>query len=85
MKMITTIGEREELFQMIQELPAEKLEAVSTLVRNLWKEENEIPNMETLEACRELREGRGIKFASAEEMFTNMGFADAYARSIGEV
>jgi hypothetical protein len=27
------------------------------------------PNAETLEACRELNEGRGIRFESKEELF----------------
>jgi hypothetical protein len=83
--MTTAIIEHEELFQMIQELPAEKLAIVSNLVRDLLKEGDESPNAETLEACRELREGRGIKFDSVEEMFASMGFANAYAQSIGEI
>ncbi|MDR1509742.1 MAG: hypothetical protein LBS53_08890 [Synergistaceae bacterium] len=63
-------------------LPDGDARQVSDFIDSL---EDRKPNEETLEACRELREGRGIKFTSAEEMFTNMGFADAYARSIGKI
>jgi hypothetical protein len=79
---VAQIAERETLYRRILELPEEDFGLVKQYVDDLEAHE---PNEETLDACRELREGRGIKFASAEEMFTNMGFADAYARSIGKI
>ncbi|MDR1580379.1 MAG: hypothetical protein LBS35_08475 [Synergistaceae bacterium] len=78
----TQTVDKETLCQKILRLPDGDARQVSDFIDSL---EDRKPNEETLEACRELREGRGIKFTSAEEMFTDMGFADAYARSIGKI
>jgi DNA-damage-inducible protein J len=32
-----------------------------------------VPNAETLEACRELKDGRGQSYASADEMYKDLG------------
>ena len=80
--MPTQTIEREAIYQKILRLSDSDAKQVSEFINSLEAHE---PNEETLEACRELREGRGIKFTSAEEMFADMGFADAYARSIGKI
>ncbi|MDR1377370.1 MAG: hypothetical protein LBJ22_07645 [Synergistaceae bacterium] len=92
--MTTATVEREELLQIVRDLPERKVSPALSLLHKLREEDDPYPddpllignfNEETLEACRELREGRGTTFASAEEMFASMGFADAYARSIGKI
>ena len=82
--MSTALAERDELEQAIRSLPDQQVRVVLEFVRDLEEEEH-VPNAETLEAIREIREGRGQRFSSVEEMFTDMGFTDAYARAINEI
>jgi antitoxin component of RelBE/YafQ-DinJ toxin-antitoxin module len=69
--------ERDAIFQKILRLSDSDAKQVSEFIDSLESPE---PNEETLEACRELREGRGIKFTSAEEMFANMGLEELFTR-----
>ena len=82
--MSTALAERDELEQAIRSLPDEQVRVVLEFVRDLEEEEH-MPNAETLEAFQEYEEDKWRRFSSLEEMFTDMGFGDAYTRAFGKV
>ena len=81
--MLTQTAERQELHQVIDTLTGDSVKAVLDFARSVrartetaeWVDpiETGVWNADTLEAIRELEEGRGIQFENAEELFNDLG------------
>ena len=81
--MQTKTAKRRELHQMIDTLPDDGVTAMFDFVKNLrlhtehaeWVDPIETGtwNAETLEAVRELEEGGGVQFETAEELYKDLG------------
>jgi hypothetical protein len=77
--MITQTIEREKLHRAIDELSDATIMAIAPLLSFLQSQEffGEMSwdnlNETTKNACRELDEGGGIKYASVNEMFKDLG------------
>ena len=71
--MATITVEREELQQIIQNLPDEKISAVLLLIRDFCDEEH-IPNEETATALRESADMRNLigPFHNMEDFMTSL-------------
>ena len=71
--MATTTVEREELQQIIQNLPDEKIPAVLLLVRDFCDEDH-VPNEETTAALRESADRRNVigPFHNVEDFMASL-------------
>ena len=80
--MLTQTAERQELHQVIDTLPDVSITAILDLIRSLrhsedheWVDPIEVGtwNAETLEAIREVEEGRAERFESREALYKDLG------------
>ena len=72
-EMTTATLEREELVQIVRNLPDEKVRAVLGFVKDINKE-GHIPNAETIRILRESEAGLNLAgpFKSVEELMTSL-------------
>jgi hypothetical protein len=74
--MTTATLEREELLQVVRDLPDDKLAYTLKLVRNILDEnEGDTPNEETIKVLKDIEAGRNLlgPYPTLEAMFKDFG------------